>query len=103
VNPWRNEYVFHSRLENEETSGDLFEVLGGWAAQTRWQRSSGHGFTTKKQLTPEDIISKWKVITDFGMDRLILLGVIHSCFYRKWQCYKPSIDTRGDGSGMYRA
>lgn len=50
---------------NEETSGGLFEVSGGWAGQTRWQRSFGHAFSNKKELTPEAIISKWDKITGF--------------------------------------
>ncbi|KAF7971080.1 hypothetical protein HWV62_22149 [Athelia sp. TMB] len=54
---------------NEDTTGSLFEVQGGWAAQTRWQRAGGHGFPAKKELTPEAIISKWKVITDFDNGR----------------------------------
>ncbi|KAI0049791.1 peroxisomal hydratase-dehydrogenase-epimerase [Auriscalpium vulgare] len=55
--------------DNESTSGGLFEVSGGWAAQTRWQQAGGHGFPVNKTLTPEDIISKWKVITDFDDGR----------------------------------
>ncbi|TFL04034.1 peroxisomal hydratase-dehydrogenase-epimerase [Pterulicium gracile] len=51
--------------DNEETTGSLFEIAGGWAAQTRWQRSGGHSFSTKKTLTPEDIASQWKNITVF--------------------------------------
>lgn len=51
---------------NEETTGDLFEVLGGWAAQTRWQRSGGFGFSPKQPFTPEDVIAKWKNITEFS-------------------------------------
>ncbi|KAH7341634.1 multifunctional beta-oxidation protein [Rhizoctonia solani] len=54
---------------NEETNGALFEVTGGWAAQTRWQRAGGHGFPQNKELTPEDVISKWKVITNFDDGR----------------------------------
>lgn len=51
---------------NEETTGALFEISGGWAAQTRWQRAGGHGFPINKQLTPEDVASKWKIIGNFG-------------------------------------
>lgn len=58
--------------DNEETTGSLFEIAGGWAAQTRWQRSGGHSFSTKKTLTPEDIASQWKNITVFGTSFLIL-------------------------------
>ncbi|KAF8604539.1 multifunctional beta-oxidation protein [Ceratobasidium sp. AG-I] len=54
---------------NEDTTGALFEVTGGWAAQTRWQRAGGHGFPQNKPLTPEDILSKWSVITNFDDGR----------------------------------
>lgn len=52
--------------DNTETSGSLFEVSGGWAAQTRWQRSGGHGFPVDKPYTVEDVFSKWDKITNFG-------------------------------------
>jgi len=55
--------------DNEKTSGSLFEVLGGWAAQTRWQRAGGIGFPTKKPYTPEDVIANWGVITNFDDGR----------------------------------
>ncbi|KAK0450141.1 multifunctional beta-oxidation protein [Armillaria borealis] len=55
--------------DNEETSGSLFEVLGGWAAQTRWQRSGGYGFPSNTPYTPEDVVAKWKDITAFGTAR----------------------------------
>ncbi|KAK0223168.1 multifunctional beta-oxidation protein [Armillaria fumosa] len=51
--------------DNKETSGSLFEVLGGWAAQTRWQRSGGYGFPSNIPYTPEDVVAKWKDITIF--------------------------------------
>lgn len=51
---------------NQSTTGSLFEVAGGWAGQTRWQRSYGVAFPHKKELTPEAIISKWDAITKFG-------------------------------------
>ncbi|KAG2107078.1 peroxisomal hydratase-dehydrogenase-epimerase [Suillus cothurnatus] len=54
---------------NTETTGQLFEISGGWAAQTRWQRTGGYGFPTNKVLTPEDIISKWDVFTNFDDGR----------------------------------
>lgn len=40
--------------------------MGGWAAQTRWQKAGGHGFPVNQTLTPEAILSKWDVITNFG-------------------------------------
>ncbi|KAI0254957.1 peroxisomal hydratase-dehydrogenase-epimerase [Lactifluus subvellereus] len=70
--------------DNEETSNSLFEVSGGWAAQTRWQQAGGHGFPVNKVLSPEDVIAKWQAITTFddgcttnpastqeGMERLV--------------------------------
>ncbi|KAH9014309.1 peroxisomal hydratase-dehydrogenase-epimerase [Lactarius pseudohatsudake] len=70
--------------DNEQTTGSLFEVSGGWAAQTRWQQAGGHGFPVNKVLSPEDVTSKWHIITNFndghttnpattqeGMERLV--------------------------------
>lgn len=51
---------------NEETTGGLFQVAGGWIAQIRWERAGGHGFPVNRPLEPEHIISKWKLVTDFG-------------------------------------
>ncbi|TFK72928.1 multifunctional beta-oxidation protein [Pluteus cervinus] len=51
------------------TTGSLFEVLGGWAAQTRWQRSGGHGFPSDRPYTPEDVVAKWSDITNFDDGR----------------------------------
>ncbi|KAI0028864.1 peroxisomal hydratase-dehydrogenase-epimerase [Vararia minispora EC-137] len=59
----------HHEVDNEDTSGGLFEVSGGWAAQVRWQLAGGHGFSVKKTLTPEDIKAKWPKITDFDDGR----------------------------------
>lgn len=53
--------------DNINTSGALFEISGGWAAQTRWQRSGGHGFPHTKPYTPEDVAAKWGAITKFGI------------------------------------
>ncbi|GLB40188.1 putative NAD-P-binding protein [Lyophyllum shimeji] len=54
-----------SSKDNVETTGAVFEVLGGWAAQTRWQRAGGYGFRTDRPFTPEDVIAKWGVFTDY--------------------------------------
>ncbi|KAF8896265.1 peroxisomal hydratase-dehydrogenase-epimerase [Infundibulicybe gibba] len=54
-----------SSADNESTTGSLFEVLGGWAAQTRWQRAGGIGFPTNKPYTPEDVAANWGAITSF--------------------------------------
>lgn len=50
-------------------TGGLFEVGSGWHAQTRWQRSGGHGFPIDVKLTPEAIIEKWERITGFDDGR----------------------------------
>lgn len=51
---------------NEDMTSGLFEVSGGWAAQTRWERSFGVAFPHKKPLTPETILARWDDITRFG-------------------------------------
>jgi hypothetical protein len=53
-------------IANESTTGSLFEVSGGWAAQTRFQRAGGHSFSPKKVYTPEEVVQQYKNITDFG-------------------------------------
>jgi multifunctional beta-oxidation protein len=57
---------FYPTSDNVETTGSLFEVSGGWAAQTHWQQAGGHGFPVNKVLSPEDVIAKWKNIVNFG-------------------------------------
>ncbi|KIL64476.1 hypothetical protein M378DRAFT_186727 [Amanita muscaria Koide BX008] len=47
--------------DNAKTTGSLFEVTGGWAAQTRWQRAGGHSFPNDKPFTPEDVLAKWNL------------------------------------------
>jgi len=53
--------------DNTSTSGSLFEISGGWAAQTRWQRAGGYGFPTKRPYTIEEAIEKFPLYTNFGM------------------------------------
>ncbi|EJD49722.1 multifunctional beta-oxidation protein [Auricularia subglabra TFB-10046 SS5] len=55
--------------DNAETTGALFEVGAGYCAQTRWQRAGGHGFRHDQELTPEAIINKWNVFTNFDDGR----------------------------------
>jgi len=50
-------------------TGLLFEVGSGWQAQTRWQRSGGHGFPIDVKLTPEQVLEKWSIITNFDDGR----------------------------------
>lgn len=60
---------FLTSKANESVSGRLFEVTAGWAAETRWQRSGGHGFPHNRELTPEAVASKWNIITGFDDGR----------------------------------
>ncbi len=50
-------------------TGRLYEVGSGWHAQTRWQRSGGHGFDTSTPLTPEAVRREWKRIVNFDDGR----------------------------------
>lgn len=50
-------------------TGCLYEVGSGWHAQTRWQRSGGHGFPIDAKLTPEAIVKQWKNIINFDDGR----------------------------------
>lgn len=52
----------------EPTNG-LYEVGMGWFAQTRWQRTGGHGFPIDVTLTPEAVLEKWNEITNFDDGR----------------------------------
>ncbi|CAJ0836925.1 13515_t:CDS:10 [Entrophospora sp. SA101] len=73
VEAFKPEYVapFVGFLAHElcPSTGNVFEVSGGWAAQVQWQRAGGVGFSTSKPLLPEDIASKWDVITNFDDGR----------------------------------
>ncbi|KAH9928628.1 multifunctional beta-oxidation protein [Fomitopsis serialis] len=81
----KEEYIaplvgFLSSEANEETTGGLFQIAAGWIAQLRWQRTGGYGFPVNKPLTPEAIIAKWKVITDFDDGRATNPGTTQEAF-----------------------
>ena len=50
-------------------TGRLYEVGSGWMAQTRWQRTGGHGFPVDVKLTPEAVKGQWERITNFDDGR----------------------------------
>lgn len=48
-----------------DPTGGLYEVGCGWQAQTRWQRTGGHGFPIDVALAPEHVIEHWDRIATF--------------------------------------
>lgn len=46
-------------------TGTFYEVFGGYTAQMRWQRTYGAVFPNDKDVTPEEVLSKWKEIVTF--------------------------------------
>ncbi|XP_076465925.1 peroxisomal multifunctional enzyme type 2-like isoform X2 [Babylonia areolata] len=56
-------YLVH---ESCPASGDVFEMGGGWVAQTRHERSKGAVIRTRDSFgTPEAVRDNWDKITDF--------------------------------------
>ncbi|KAJ6161338.1 Peroxisomal hydratase-dehydrogenase-epimerase [Penicillium chermesinum] len=58
-----------SDLAPEPSTKGLYECGSGWFGRTRWQRSGGHGFPVDVPLTPEEVVAKWKQITNFDDGR----------------------------------
>lgn len=51
--------------ESTRSTGGIFETGSCWISKVRWQRTAGYGFPHNQALTPEQIASKWDVITRF--------------------------------------
>ncbi|KAI5452980.1 hypothetical protein NCC49_006513 [Naganishia albida] len=51
--------------EDCPVSGTIYEIMAGWAAQVRWERTGGHCFPNDRKLQPEDVVAQWKTITNF--------------------------------------
>ncbi|POW06243.1 hypothetical protein PSHT_10434 [Puccinia striiformis] len=49
---------------NQDTTGKLYEVSGGWCAAVRWQRSFGYSFPAGK-VSPEKLKAKWSEVVKF--------------------------------------
>ena len=52
--------------EQNETTGGLFEVGGGFFASLRWERTKGKVFRLGREVSPEAVQKAWDQITDFG-------------------------------------
>jgi len=51
--------------EGTEDSGGIYEVGGGFFAKLRWERSTGKSFRLGRNISPENVDSAWKAITQF--------------------------------------
>ena len=52
--------------EDNDTTGGVFEVGGGFYSGLRWERTKGKLFRIGREVSPEAIQSSWKQITDFS-------------------------------------
>jgi 3-hydroxyacyl-CoA dehydrogenase/3a,7a,12a-trihydroxy-5b-cholest-24-enoyl-CoA hydratase len=52
--------------EDNETTGGVYEVGGGFYSSLRWERTKGKLFRLGRDVSPDDIESSWKQITDFS-------------------------------------
>jgi 3-hydroxyacyl-CoA dehydrogenase/3a,7a,12a-trihydroxy-5b-cholest-24-enoyl-CoA hydratase len=51
--------------EDNQDTGGLYEVGGGFFAKLRWERSTGKLFRVGRKITVEDVQSSWPAITQF--------------------------------------
>src|ERR1043165_228572 len=52
--------------ESMEGTGGLYAGGGGFFAKTRWERSTGKTFRLGRVITPEDVDTAWKDISQFN-------------------------------------
>jgi len=57
--------------ENNETTGGVYEVGGGFYSSLRWERTKGKLFRLGREVSPEAIESSWKQINDFSESKHI--------------------------------
>lgn len=51
--------------ERSDTTGEIFEVGGGWVSRIRWQRSQGVFFNPKETFSPEQLSEVWDDVQSF--------------------------------------
>ncbi|NOQ83024.1 MAG: SDR family NAD(P)-dependent oxidoreductase [Myxococcales bacterium] len=51
--------------EENDTTGGVYEVGGGFYSGLRWERTKGKTFRLGRNVSPDDIQSNWKQINDF--------------------------------------
>ncbi|MBW1830273.1 MAG: SDR family NAD(P)-dependent oxidoreductase [Deltaproteobacteria bacterium] len=51
--------------EENDTTGGVYEVGGGFYSGLRWERTKGKTFRLGRNVSPDDIRSNWKQINDF--------------------------------------
>ena len=57
--------VLVHKSNNEETGG-IFEVGGGYMAKLRWERTSGLLLKADESLNPGAILAKWDKLVDYS-------------------------------------
>ena len=58
-------YLSH---ESSQENGSLFEVGCGWIGKVRRQQAAGFGFPVKAPITPEQVASRFKEISNFDSE-----------------------------------
>lgn len=53
---------------NEDETGSIFEVGGGYVAKIRWERTQGALLRADESFTPGALLQKWKDVADFSRE-----------------------------------
>lgn len=52
--------------DQEENTGGIYELGGGYVSKIRWQRAGGAQFKCDQSLTPSAVLAQWDKINDFS-------------------------------------